>query len=372
MALPLSGMRIDVSFTSELPDDDPVLRGAEVLGDAGVRGVVAPTEVVVEDEGVAGRRDALRRLQALLAAQPGVAEVIGPAQNPLSSRYGVVFARDGDAARFVVVLDSDPLGARAIDDYERLEQRLGVLAERAGFQDAAIFAAGQTAVAAELADLTRENLWITLVAALLVELVLLSLYLRALVAPVALLACSALGVAAALGLTVVLFQGVLGNPGLIFFAPFATAVLLLALGSDYNVFAVGSIWDEARRRPLPVAIAVAMPNTARAISAAGVILAATFSMIAIIPLGLFRQVAFTMGVGLLIDTFVIRPLVTPAVLTLLGRWSGWPSRRIRTRTAPVTVEEQERLLAGDAVDEPDREGLPQQGHEQVAASGAGR
>ena len=368
MTLPLLGLRIDVSFTSELPDDDPVLRGARVLEDSGVRGVVAPTEVVVEAEEVTGERDALQRLQALLEAEPGVAEVIGPAQNPLSSRYGVVFARDGDAARFIVLLDSDPLGARAIADYERLHGRLDVLAGRAGLEDAQIFSAGQTAVASELAELTRENLWITLFAALVVELVLLALYLRALVAPIALLACSALGVGAALGLTVVLFQGVLDNPGLIFFAPFATAVLLLALGSDYNVFAVGSIWEEAGRHPLSVAIAVAMPNTARAISAAGVILAATFAMVAIIPLGLFRQLAFTMGVGLLIDTFLIRPLVTPAVLTLLGRWAGWPSRRIRTRDDPVTEAEQDRLLAGDGGD--DEGGALRGPEEQVAVSGA--
>ena len=350
VSLPLLGLRMDVSFTSELPDDDPVLRGAEVLDDSGVRGVVAPTEVLVEGEDVVDQRDALERMGSLLAAQPGVAQVIGPGLNPLDEEFGVVLSRTGDAARFVVILDSDPLGARAIDEYQLLESRLGDLLARSGVDGAEVAATGQTAIAAELADLTRENLWITLLAALAVEFVILALFLRALVAPVLLLACSALGVAAALGLTVTLFQGLLGNPGLIFFAPFTTAVLLLALGSDYNVFAVGSIWNEARRRPLSRAIAVAMPTTARAISAAGVILAATFAMVAIIPLGLFRQIAFTMAVGLLIDTFLIRPVVTPAVLTLLGRSAGWPSPRIRVRSDPVTQEEQSRLMAGEEGD----------------------
>ena len=62
------------------------------------------------------------------------------------------------------------------------------------------------------------------------------------------------------------------------------------------------------------------------------ILATTFAMVAIIPLDTFRQVAFTMSVGLLIDTFLVRPVLTPALLTLLGRWSSWPSRRIRTES----------------------------------------
>ena len=346
MSLPMLAMRIDVSFTSELPDHDPVLRGARVLDDSGVRGVVAPTEILVEGEGITRQRVALARLGRLIAAEPGVAEVIGPGFSPLDDRLGIVLSPTGDAARFVTILDSAPLGAQAIEDFERLQGRLDDLVSRAGVVGAEPSATGQTAVAAELAEVTRDNLWITLMAALAVELAILAVYLRALVAPLLLMVCSALGVAAALGLTVALFQGVLGDAGLVFYAPFMTAVLLFALGADYNVFAVGAIWEEARRRPLSRAIAVAMPASARAISTAGVILAATFAMVAIIPLGTFRQIAFTMGVGLLLDTFLVRPVVTPAVLTLLGRFAGWPSRRIHTRSDPVTEEEQARLLDG--------------------------
>ncbi|TWH71652.1 MMPL family transporter [Modestobacter roseus] len=336
-AAPLLQMRLDLSFTSGLPADDPVRQGAEVLAEAGVRGVIAPTEVIVEGDDVIEQRPALERLQSAIAAQPGVAEVLGPAQNPLPDSYGVVFSEDGDAARFVVVLDSDPLGAPAISDLRELSTRLDTLAAEAGLEDAEAAVTGQTAIAGELAAITRDNLRTTLTAALLVELLILIVYLRALCAPVVLLACSALGVAAALGLSVLVFQVLLGDPGLAFYVPFATAVLLLALGSDYNVFAVGSIWEAAARHPLSKAIMLAMPSTSRAISAAGLILAATFAMVAIIPLQTFRQIAFTMAVGLLIDTFLIRPVLTPAVLTLLGRSASWPSSRVRT--ASVGIEE---------------------------------
>jgi putative drug exporter of the RND superfamily len=347
--LPLSALRIDVSFTSELPTDDPVYRGAQVLEEAGVRGVVAPTEVLIEGADIAAQQDRLERLQSLLARERGVAQVIGPAQLPVDDRYGIVFARSGDAARLVVIFDSDPLAAGAITDFRSLGDRIDGLVDEAGLEDAEVSLTGQTAIAAELAELTRENLVRVLVAALVVEFVLLALFLRALLTPVLLLASSALGVAAALGLTVVVFQGALDNPGLLFFAPFTTAVLLVALGSDYNVFAVGSIWHEVRRLPLGHAIAVAMPRTARAISTAGLILAATFAMVAIIPLGLFRQIAFTMTVGLLIDTFLIRPVLTPAVLTLLGRAAGWPGRRL-TIGPPPTAQEQAALIAGTSDD----------------------
>ncbi|MGY1916249.1 MMPL family transporter [Blastococcus sp. SYSU DS0973] len=342
--LPLSDLRLDLSFVSGLPSGDPVREGAEILDDAGVRGVVAPTEVLVEAPGIAEQRDALERLQELLETQPGVAQVLGAAQNPLPEEFGIVFSADGDLARFVVILDSDPLAADAIDDLALLQDRLPDLLEQAGVEGATAGVAGQTAVAAELALITQENLRRTMLAALVVEFVILALYLRALLAPLLLLATSALGVAAALGISVLVFQELLDDPGLTFYVPFTTAVLLLALGSDYNVFAVGSIWEEAARRPLREAIAVAMPATARAISAAGVILAATFAMVAIIPLDSFRQVAFIMALGLLIDTFLIRPVITPAVLTLLGRAAGWPSRRIRTSGGTLDAAQQDTLL----------------------------
>ena len=162
----------------------------------------------------------------------------------------------------------------------------------------------------------------------MIELVILVLYLRALVAPVVLLAASALSVAAALGLTTYLFQDVLGQEGLTFYAPFAAAVLLIALGADYTVFSVGSIWEAASRQPLAKAIMVAVPRTSRAITTAGVILAATFALVAIIPLATFRQIAFAVTVGLMIDTLIVRPVLTPALLTVLGHRASWPSRRI--------------------------------------------
>lgn len=330
LALPVANLRLDLSFTSALPSDDEVQQGAQVLSGSVIRGITAPTEVLVEGPDVSEQRAALSRLQALVESQPGVAAVIGPDQNPLPESYGVVYSKSGDAARLIVIFDSDPLGSDSIATLASLNRILPALAAQAGIQGATLVSTGQTAIAAELADITRENLIIILIVALLVELIILMLYLRAVLAPLILLACSALGVGAALGLAVIVFQGIADEPGLAFYVPFATAVLLLALGSDYNVFTVGSIWKHADRYPFRRAIRLAMPATSRAVTSAGVILAASFAMVAVIPLGTFRQIAFIMAVGLLMDTFIIRPILTPAVLTLLGAKAGWPGRRIWT------------------------------------------
>jgi len=328
-SIPLVSARLDLSFTAGLPRDDSVSEGARLLGDAGLRGITAPTEVLLEQPGIVDQEEALVRLETTIARQPGVARVLGPSALPPGSQArGLVLAESGDAARYVIIYDSDPLAAEAIDHVRALQEDLPQLARDAGLPDAQVALTGQTLIASEVAELTRSSLQITLLVAMIIELVILALYLRAVLAPLALLACSVLSVAAALGLTTLLFQGVLGQQGLTFYAPFAAAVLLIALGSDYNVFSVGSIWEEARRRPLRAAMIEAVPRTSHAITTAGAILAATFALVAIIPLSTFRQIAFAMAVGLLIDTLVIRPVLTPAVLTLLGRAGTWPDRRI--------------------------------------------
>jgi len=116
--------------------------------------------------------------------------------------------------------------------------------------------------------------------------------------------------------------------GLVFYVPFAAAVLLVALGSDYNVFSVGYIWAEARHRPLPEALTVAVPRSTRAISAAGLALAVSFALVALIPLASFRQLAFALGVGVVLDAFLVRAVLVPAVISLVGPVSGWPGRQL--------------------------------------------
>ena len=156
----------------------------------------------------------------------------------------------------------------------------------------------------------------------------LAVYLRALVAPVYLVLLAALAPLAALGLAVVFFQGVLGEPELTYFVPLASGVLLIALGSDYNIFLVGRIWSEAGQMPLREAIVAAGSGASHAISAAGLVLAASFAALALVPLAAFHQLAFVLSTGLLIDAFLVRSVLTPAVIALVGERSSWPGNRL--------------------------------------------
>jgi len=324
----------------ELPSSSPAARAGTAAADGFAPGILSPTEILVIGPGVARQTAALARLQRELATQPGIAEIGGPATLPQqaaqfnSTQLNPMLAASGDAARFVVVEKTDPLDATAISRIRQLQARLPALARAAGLPDARFELAGQTALTGDsigsvLADLGRVALVI-----MAVTLVLLALFLRSLLAPVYLLAASVLAVFATLGLTILISQQVLGYGSMVYFVPFAAGVLLVALGSDYNVFVVGRIWEEARRRPVADAVAVAAPQASRAITTAGVALAASFAMLAVIPLEQFRQIALAMGLGVILDAIAVRSLLVPALVALFGRLGMWPGNlRIRPATA---------------------------------------
>ena len=149
---------------------------------------------------------------------------------------------------------------------------------------------------------------------------------------------SVLGLAASLGLTTFVFQTVLGYDDLTYYVPFGAAVLLVALGSDYNVFVAGRIWEEARWLRVREAIAVATPAAAKAVTVAGVALAASFALLAVVPLRSFREFAFVMATGVLLDTFVVRSLLVPALTSLFGEVAWWPGRRMEPVSAAAIIE----------------------------------
>jgi RND superfamily putative drug exporter len=330
-------LRVGSPLIRELPASATAVRASTAASDGFAPGILSPTEILVIGPGVTRQATALTRLQQDLAAQPGVAELAGPASFPSESgasgpggavtSLNPMLANSGDAARFVVVEKTDPLDATAIGRIRALQDRLAALGRSAGLSGVRFEVAGQTAliddsIGSVFGDLGRVALVI-----MVVTLILLTLFLRSLLAPVYLLAASVLAVFATLGLAMLICRAVLGSASMVYFVPFAAGVLLVSLGSDYNVFVVGRIWEEARRRPVPDAIAIAAPGASRAITTAGVALAASFAMLAVIPLEQFRQLAITMAVGVILDAIAVRSLLVPALVALFGRFGMWPGYR---------------------------------------------
>ena len=345
-ALPLLRLGLGVSFVESLPDSNSVRAAAAAAQTGFAPGILSPTVVLVEGDKVTEKRGKLRKLGGLLKEAPGVAGVLGPGDQPLPREIGVLLARDKSAARYLVVLDEPPLGAAAVKDVDELQHSLPSLLDRAGLGDATAGLAGDTATGVFIVDQVQRDLVRIAIAAILANLLMLILFLRAVVAALYLLVASALSVSASLGLATLMFDWLDPGQGLTFYVPFAAAVLLLAFGSDYNIFGVGSVWEAARHRSLAEAIAAAMPGTTRAISAAGIALAASFGLLAIVPLTHFRQLAFVMLVGILLDVFVVRLLLMPALLTVVGPVSAWPSRRLSHKPRRHVLPRRTRLALG--------------------------
>jgi RND superfamily putative drug exporter len=328
----LRDMELGFTLIRGLPESSSIRQAESAAGEGFAPGILAPTEILIEQDGLAGKRDALVRLEESIARQEGVAGVIGPREEPADVATGAVVSDSGSAARIAVILDEEPLGAAAIERLRELDERLPELLDQAGLAGARTSMAGDTALAENTVSLTVDDLQRIALAALGVNLLLLVLFLRSIVAPLFLLASSVLALGATLGLTTYVFQGLLGYDEITYYVPFAAAVLLVSLGSDYNVFVVGRVWEEARKRSLRDAIATAVPRASKTITVAGLALAASFALLAIVPLRAFAELGFALSVGVLIDAFIVRSLLVPALIALFGDLSWWPgTRRVQRR-----------------------------------------
>jgi RND superfamily putative drug exporter len=309
-----------------LPADSEPRRAALAAAQGFAPGILSPTELLLEEPGIASRRLELALLQTALEREPGIAAVLGPRDIPSDEPLGAALSPTGDAARVLLILETAPLSGPGIDRLRTLERRLPRLLDEIGLEaDAGL--TGATALAQETVDSTVDDLKRIGLAAGLVNLVLLVLFLRAIVAPLYLLLTSLLALGASLGLTTLVFQHLLGYGDITYYVPFIAAVLLVSLGSDYNVFVVGRIWHAARERPLRAAVAATAPQAARAIAPAGLALALSFALLALVPLRPFRELAFALSIGVLLETFVVRSLLVPALIAIFGPISQWPARR---------------------------------------------
>jgi putative drug exporter of the RND superfamily len=328
-AVGLTRITVGTDLIADLPANSPPAAAAHQAASGFSAGTLAPTEILLRGSGLNRRHAALVRFQQLIADQPQVAGVIGPAEVPLSNGHDLAVTTSGDAARYVVILAERPYGGPAISTLSRLQARLPAILSRAGLPNADVGLTGDTALSGAITTASNHDLIKVGFFAVGLLLLILIIYLRALVAPVLLMIATLVSVLAALGLTTWLFQGVLGAPGLTFYVPFAAAVLLLSFGSDYNVFLVGRIWQGAPTVPFRQRIIDGATRAGRTITTAGITLSLSFALLAIVPLMAFREFAFAMFVGILLDTFIVRSLIVPAMLAVLGPVAAWPSGRSR-------------------------------------------
>ena len=234
----------------------------------------------------------------------------------------------------------DPGNTPALNAVPAIRDATTKVAASVGAADSAV--GGEAPAIYDISAISNSDLQRVVPIAILVIGLLLALVLRSLIAPLYLIASVGISFLAALGLSVLLFIKIGGSGGLVFFMPFLMFIFLLALGEDYNILVMTRIREEAQKLPLREAVARALSATGTTVTSAGLVLAGTFIVFGLVAGSgsggsQFRDIALGLAFGILMDTFLVRTLLVPSTVVLLGRWNWWPSRMSRPGTQPAVV-----------------------------------
>ena len=311
--------------------------GQAVLGEHFAGGSGSPAYVLV-DEGE------LQPVADILLAHSGVESVsVTSADSPSGTApvtdEGIgAFGPPGTPAPDPTVRDGRVLLQATLADAadsEAAAETVAMLRDelRAELPGAGALVGGVTAIAVDTnqASIHDRNLIIPLV--LGVILVILMLLLRSILAPVLLILTTVLSFGTALGVAAIVFNGLFRFPGADPAVPLYGFVFLVALGIDYNIFLMTRVREESLRHGTRDGILRGLAVTGGVITSAGLVLAATFAALSVIPILFLVQISFIVAFGVLLDTFVVRSLLVPALATDIGRAIWWPSRLWRADPA---------------------------------------
>ena len=326
-------------------DDPSVLARAQsgLTGLPELSGLVGP----LNPNGLPLTTDQLVQLHATL----GAAAVLPP-QPPATSTVPLplyeayrstaqLISSDGRTIQFSVnYANGDTSSPAALDAVPAMRTDVDEVARSAGASAVGVY--GQVAFAADIARISGSDLdRIIPIVAVLIAL-LLAIVLRSAVAPVYLVLSIVLSYLASLGLVGIVFVHLGGQDGINFILPFLMFVFLMALGSDYNILIMSRIREEAHELPLRDAVARAIGRTGSTITTAGVILGGTFAVLAVaggsVGGGQIQQIGYGVAAGVLLDTFLVRSLLVPSLVVLLGRWNWWPSHLARDAAPAASPE----------------------------------
>ncbi|MQA74662.1 MAG: MMPL family transporter [Solirubrobacterales bacterium] len=322
LAIGLVQLNGDLTSGNMFRGDVDSVEGQELLAKGFPAGAQAPTNVVVND------RSKLPEVRAALAGAPGVAEVSGSERGPTGTKLEAT-------------LTEDPLSTAAFELVPGIREAVHSVAG----DD--VLVGGPSAAEYDLRQSTARDNRLIMPIALVVVFVILALLLRALVAPLILIGTVIASYAAALGIGTFFFENVFDFPGIDPGLPLFAFIFLVALGVDYNIFLMARVREETQREGTRLGTIRGLAVTGAVITSAGLVLAGTFATLAVLPLVFLTEIGFTVAVGVLIDTFLVRTLLVPALVLEVGDRVWWPSalanlarRRSREREQEVSPRPQ--------------------------------
>ncbi|MDY6996399.1 MAG: RND family transporter [Actinomycetota bacterium] len=231
---------------------------------------------------------------------------------------------DGHSVRYLIQTELNPFSPEAMDQVNQIVDIARGAQPNTALADASISMGGYPAALRDTRDYYQRDIRFIIVAALIVVLLTLSVLLRSVIAPLYLVGSVVLSYFAAIGIGVLTFQMFLGEQ-LHWSVPPLAFVVLVAVGADYNMLFVSRLRDESPRS-VRYGVIRTLSSTGGVITAAGLIFAASMAGLLFSSIGIVVQGGFVIGVGILLDTFVVRTITVPAIAALVGRANWWPSK----------------------------------------------
>jgi RND superfamily putative drug exporter len=252
-------------------------------------------------------------------------------ENPEFKRGLTMFlSPDGKAARFIISHEGEPTSSEGISRVDPIRTAAHEAVKGTPLAAAKIYVAGTAAIYKDLAEGTKYDLMIAGIAAGTLIVITMLVLTRSLIAALVIVGTVALSLGTSFGLSVLLWQNILGI-GVHWMVLAMSVIVLLAVGSDYNLLLV-SRFKEELGAGLKTGIVRAMAGTGAVATSAGLVFAFTMGSMVVSDLLFIGQVGTTIGLGLLFDTLIVRTFMMPSVAVLLGRWFWWP-QTVRSRPA---------------------------------------
>jgi RND superfamily putative drug exporter len=231
---------------------------------------------------------------------------------------------DGKAARFIITHDGDPATPEGISHVDAIKKAAHHAVKGTPLEDAKIQLGGTAATYKDMSDAAKYDLLIAGIAAACLIFVIMLIITRSVIAALVIIGTVLLSLGSSFGLSVLVWQDILGIP-LHWLVIAMAMIVLLAVGSDYNLLLVSRFKEEIGAG-IKTGIIRAMGGTGAVVTSAGLVFAFTMSSFVFSDLRMIGQFGTTVGIGLLFDTLVVRSLMTPSIAALLGRWFWWPQR----------------------------------------------
>jgi RND superfamily putative drug exporter len=328
-AFGLLAYKVDYSTTSFFKHSVEAVEGFDALRTAFPAGTLAPTTVLVESDNGPVTQSDISAAEAKLRTVNGVAAV---GDTGLRST-------NGEIAQVDAVLSKDPLDKSGLDIVPRMRDAVADLPS-----GVTALVGGTSAINFDVDQANQRDIEIIVPLALVVMAVILAILLQALVAPLVLLASVILSFGFTLGISILIIRFVVGDAGFDSSIPLFAFIFLVALGIDYTIFLMARVREEARRHGTREGMLRALAATGPVITSAGIILAGTFSVLMTLPVSFTFDLGLMVALGILFDTFIVRTIMVPAAVEVLGDRVWWPSTaraggRLREETGEHALAE---------------------------------